>query len=163
MIQVGQFSADAKRLIQRLQIIADDVRKDSVEIMRTAAKPLIADVQMRAPQSNAPHKRYKKGVGVVAMYMPGNLKRSINDLRLRRKKNGIVVGPKVAKGDAGGIFSGAKTDAYYAHMVEFGTIHSAPQPFMRPAVIAKGDTVMRIAETLLRFKIKQYDQRPPAL
>jgi len=94
-----------------------------------------------APTGTKIHKRYStakvsksmrapKGSGnVVATYMPGNLKRSIRVLDLKRAKNASYVGAKLNKGPATGTFSGTRADGYYMHMVERGTKNWQGSPF----------------------------------
>ncbi len=94
-----------------------------------------------APTGTKIHKRYStakvsksmrapKGSGnVVATYLPGNLKRSIRVLDLKRTKNATIVGAKLNKGAVSGTFSGMRADGYYMHMVEKGTKNWSGKPF----------------------------------
>lgn len=41
----------------------------------------------------------------------------------------------------------------HAHMLEFGTVHSAPEPFLRPAIDAQGMRVLRIFRDDLKAEI----------
>ncbi|HMY36621.1 MAG TPA: HK97 gp10 family phage protein [bacterium] len=131
-----QFALDADLLVKKLERISADFRKDSREIMSKASEPLIVDIKRRAPVKT------------------GRLKIAIKDLKLRRKKNGIVVGVKLTKG----MDKNDPRNPWYASWVEFGTKKMPPHPFVRPAVQATGFQVLRIAESLIRMRIKMYDR-----
>ncbi len=44
--------------------------------------------------------------------------------------------------------------AWYATMVEFGTRHSAPRPYMRPAFEGTGDTALNGMKSYLRKRVE---------
>lgn len=72
----------------------------------------------------------------------GNLKAAVIMKRMRKPENGLteqyIVTPR--KGKASDVIAAKRgtgklgKDAYYAHMVEFGTVKMPAQPFMRPAL-----------------------------
>ncbi len=123
------------------------------KIFRKGSKPYITAVRSSAPKATKTVKRYNtakvlkgarapKGSGnVIAEYTPGNLGRSMKVLPLRRAKRAVIVGPKKVR-NSRGIFSGRRADGYYAHMVEFGTTHSASHPFVEPAWQASKGAVL---------------------
>lgn len=166
----AQLQREINDLIRKLQGLSTEVKKESQEAFREAAGPLVSAIKARAPQSDKPHYRYgtakiaaglraPKGSGqIVATYMPGNLQRSFKTLKFRRS-SAVFVGPNLAKSNKSGTFSGARTDAYYAHMVEFGTINNPAQPFVRPAVAAAGGLTLRLATELLKRKITAYARK----
>jgi hypothetical protein len=90
--------------------------------------------------------RAPKGMGtVVATYQPGNLQKSMQVLKLNRAKTKTYVGARLAKGKATGNFgAGARTDGFYAHMVDGGTKHTSAQNYYRPAVLRATPTVLNI-------------------
>jgi HK97 gp10 family phage protein len=47
----------------------------------------------------------------------------------------------------------------HAHMLEFGTVHSAPEPFLRPAIDAQGMQVLKIFRDDLKAEIDKAMQR----
>lgn len=49
----------------------------------------------------------------------------------------------------------ARSQGFYGHMVEFGTSHSAPHPFMRPALDNTRDEVRRAMASSLWADIKK--------
>lgn len=48
----------------------------------------------------------------------------------------------------------ARNDGFYGHMIEFGTVHSAAHPFMRPALDSKHGVAQAIIRTALLDDIK---------
>lgn len=163
-----EFVRELEVLKKKLASVSDNAKKASQGAFRQAAPILISAIQGRAPQSDAPHHRYNtpkisgrlrapNGLGkIVATYMPGNLKRSFKALVFRRSA-AVFVGPKLDKRGGGGTFSGARTDGYYAHWVEYGAPEAgiAPQPFVRPAVAAAGPTTLRLATELIKREIEK--------
>ncbi len=137
-------------LIRTLQGVSDVAKRDTGRILTEAAGPLRAAIAGRAPRSEKPHKRYKSGK-VVAVYQPGNLSKSFSVLSFRRAKFAKFVGPKLDK--TGG---GKTPDGYYAHMVEFGTVHQTGQHFVESGVNAAGGLTLKIATDLMKRKIDAY-------
>jgi HK97 gp10 family phage protein len=79
----------------------------------------------------------------------GLLKRSIKTVKGRPKYNGlyeikyfVVVKPKIKWVEDK---TNQKGSAFYANMIEYGTIHMAAQPFMRPAFDNADDRSIRAA------------------
>lgn len=142
--------------------------KERRKILRKAAKPLRKAAQQKAPIAEEEVFRYNtpkfsdklrapKGKGVVvAVYKPGNLKKAIKTMIFRRDKSAVYVGAKYGQtkalivGDRAG-----NVDGFYAHFVEFGTIHSAPRPFMRPAFESTRSQVRSIVEEGALKKIRE--------
>lgn len=158
-------------LIKQLRKVSDTAKKQSQKAFKEAAGPLVSAIQARAPQSEKAHHRYNtsklsksirapKGMGnIVATYQPGNLGRSFKTLTFRRSA-AVFVGAKLAKGNNKGTFAGARTDGYYAHWVEYGAPgqNVAASPFVRPAVDAAGDLVLRIATDILKREIESLNK-----
>jgi len=133
-------------LIKELRQISDKAKGQTSRILTRASKPVINALFVAAPHGTKIHKRYKsaglsrriragRGKGsVVAIYRPGNLASSFTAFRFSNSKFRVVIGAKVAKGQAIGAFGPGtgKYDAYYAGMVEKGTKKSSPQPFVAP-------------------------------
>lgn len=142
--------AELNALIRKLQGLSDTAKRDTGRILTEAAGPLRAAIAGRAPRSDKPHKRYKGGK-VVAVYAPGNLSRSFSVLTFRRAKFAKFVGPKLDKSGGGKL-----PDGYYAHMVNFGTVHQRGQHFVEAGVSAAGGLTLNIATTLMKRKIDSY-------
>lgn len=157
----AELQSELNTLIRKLDGLKDATKRDRDRILIEAAGPLRSAIAGRAPQSDKAHSRYStpkinnkirapKGRGVIAAtYQPGNLRKSIQTLRFRRSK-AVFIGPKVQR-------SGGKTpDGYYAHMVNFGTLHQPEQRFVEAGVAAAGSTSVRIAVDLMKRKIEAY-------
>lgn len=142
-------------LIRRLRKVSTTARLESQNAFKEAAPVLISAIQGRAPESEAPHSRYKSG-RIVATYYPGNLRRAFRTLVFRRSA-AVFVGPKLDKAGSGGDFRGNRTDGYYAHWVEFGAPAAGlpPRPFVKPAADAAGPLVLRLATEFLKRKIEK--------
>jgi len=88
-------------------------------------------------------KRYSSGK-VTASYYPGNLKRSIDIIDLKRTTD-VWIGAKRSKGvSAKGTFVGFKADGWYMHFLERGTRFQAPQPFLEKTFLAKKSQVSNV-------------------
>lgn len=167
----AQTQRELNLLIKQLRKVSDTAKKQSQKAFKEAAGPLVSAIQARAPQSEKAHHRYNtsklsksirapKGMGnIVATYQPGNLGRSFKTLTFRRSA-AVFVGAKLAKGNNKGTFAGARTDGYYAHWMEYGAPgQNVPaSPFVRPAVDAAGDLVLRIATDILKREIESLNK-----
>lgn len=143
--------------IKKLQALPKEFsKKTKRKVLRKAAKPLIDAARNNIPESDEPHYRYKtskasnkikapKGSGnVIAVYHPGNLKKSIRALTFRRSSD-IFVGPRVAKRGSGGHYGkGSRVDGYYAAMMEYGTKNHSGVAYMRRAVPSATNQVQQI-------------------
>jgi hypothetical protein len=125
-IDVKKFNEEARQLVRQLEQWSTDVQKDAQKIVKPAAEYTAKKIAEKTPVYNRRHYRYSNGQK-VAEYYPGNLRRSILDLELRRIP-GALVGPKL--GGSKGKFSGARVDGFYFRFVDRG----AP---------AKGDTAAK--------------------
>lgn len=158
-------------IIRALNQLPVQLQKDlKRKILREAAKPLVKAARGNIKDSDGVHHRYNtpklnkrlrapNGKGKkVATYYPGNLRRSIRVLPLRRTKNKVLVGPKVAKGrsKSGGRFQGRKVDGYYAHWYEFGTSKYPGRKFMRRAFESTRQTIVRKVATGVESSLKKY-------
>jgi HK97 gp10 family phage protein len=161
-IKIDQKSVDQViKTLEKLPVaLRDDVRK---KILRTAAKPMISAARSNIKDSVKNHSRYPrgqkkksaKGQGkVIATYTPGNLRRSIGIIPLRKTAN-IYVGPR-SKKDASGVYSGGRYDGYYGVFLEYGTKRISARPFMRPAYEATKDTVIKLIADGCRKAVDKY-------
>ena len=162
----AQTQREINALIKILQGVSIEAKKQSQKAFKEAAGPLISAIKARAPISEKAHSRYKttklsggikapKGMGQIeATYHPGNLQRSFRTLKFRRSP-AVFVGPRLDR-NTSGVFKGNRADGYYAHFMEFGApAQNVPaQPFVRPAVDAAGDLVLRFASELLKKDIE---------
>lgn len=148
-----QLQSEVNALIRRLRRISSTAKRDSQQAFRLASPIMISAIKGRAPESEAPHSRYTDGK-IKATYYPGNLRRSFGTLVFRRSP-AVFVGPKLDKSGSGGEFRGNRTDAYYAHFVEFGAPAAGipPRPFVAPAVQATAGITLRLATEFLKRQI----------
>lgn len=143
---------DAIRTLKSLPAEFD--AKTKRKILTKAAAPLRDAAKANIPESKEPHHRYStpklfgsigtpNGMGnIIATYFPGNLKRAIQVLRLRKSED-VFVGPRLFKSNPQGEFSGRRVDGWYAHFLEYGTIKMKGIGYMRRAVDAKREIVWR--------------------
>ena len=76
----------------------------------------------------------KEARRLVRVGKTGILRRSIRVIS-RSRRQGDAVASVITR--SGKKFQATKSDGWYAHFLEFGTIHNAARPFMRPAVDGK--------------------------
>lgn len=157
MAIAGNIQEEINVLVKRIYSTMDGARRQSQKVFKESAKPMVQAIQARAPVSDEPHDRYNGGK-VVATYHSGNLRRSIKVLTFRRSK-AVFVGAKLAEQGSGGVFRGNRTDGYYLHMVEFGTINQGPQPFFRPGVAQTKEAVLRSMVVGMKRQIDNYAQK----
>lgn len=135
---------DLNGLIRKLRGIEGVVTKDVKDDLRQAGSVIVSAIQGRAPIGT--RSRTRKGV----VFKPGNLRKSIRVLPLRRTKNAVVLGP---------ISRGRAPDGFYARFLEFGTKNMAAQPFIAPAVDASLPQAQRFALELLKRRVEKYAQQ----
>lgn len=143
--------------VKTLEKLTYNFEREQRAILEDAAEIVISEVQSRAPRSSRPHVRYPslsegtgkaaKGFGrPVAIYYPGNLKRSFGVLKLKRT-SAVIVGAMLHRaGKTRGTFSGRRADGYYLgfveYDVEFGSWTKPGRPFVRPSYIAAAPRVI---------------------
>lgn len=127
-----------------------DGEKALAEFLKKFPQDITNKVMKKAVRAGAMlvYKEMKRRVPVRS----GNLRDSIKVVKRKRidkrklGKNEIVYSVipkrttrrktfKLASGEKWTI-KGMVADGYYAHMVEYGTVHQSAQPFMRPAIDA---------------------------
>jgi HK97 gp10 family phage protein len=128
-------------LIMKLRRIEGVVTKDVKNDLKEAAAPIISSIKGRAPVGTRNHTR--KGI----VYKPGNLRKSIQALPLRRTKNSVIIGPRAR---------GGSPDGYYAPFLEFGTQFMSAKPFIGPAVDASFPIAERFALELIKRRVDSY-------
>ena len=143
--------------IAQLQKFGKVIAENRKKINDVGGEFMASAIAQATPRGPSMHYRYNtskankgmrapKGMGtVVASYSPGNLKGSMQVLKLNRSKTKTYVGARLAKGKASGNFGPAgRSDGYYAHMVDGGTKNSDAQNYYRPAVTRATPTVLNI-------------------
>lgn len=151
----AEISREVRREVLKLKALPKEVeRKAGKKLFGRAAKPLV-----QAAKSNikdGKHPPQKRG---NATYTTGNLRKSIKVLPLRKVKNAVIVGARVARRASGVYGRGNRTNAYYAHMVEYGTVKFQGQRFMKRAFIATRAKVARTIVDGVSEVINNYTRR----
>ena len=162
--------SDIQRFVKAIQksVTADDY----VDVLEKGAQPTIDSIKVKVPISSKPVKRYldkksnrlsKKGKEQekpAAVYYPGNLKRSIKVLKKLNKSKRfnwrmrkVWFGVHLHKGKSDGHFRGNRTDAYYAHMIEYGTQHITPVGYFRKGLNSGAPKSLSTMKRLVSAKL----------
>lgn len=148
----AHIQTDVKKIARQLKGLPKELQKREVKrLYRKAAKPLIKAA--RANVKDGDHKPYKR---FNATYHSGNLRKSIKVLPLRKIKNAIMVAPRVVRKASGDYGKGNRVNAWYAHMVEYGTIKFSGQRYMTRAVNSTRTQVQKIITQGATKIINQY-------
>lgn len=122
-----------KELNVALKNIGDEVGKKaeksiSMKALRAGGKPILEEARRLAPQGRK-----------------GRLRRS---LAIKNSKGRLEVQIGARRGKS----REDRMGAWYAHMVEFGTINMSARPFLRPAVDRKSkEAVKELGSTLFKL------------
>lgn len=134
-----------RELGMAMRALGNDVaRRIAVSMTSAAAKVVRDEAVLRAPESEEPHEL--EGVTV----QPGNLKRNIVRKKLSARRTHLTSAHIVT-------VRGKKKDGYaarYGRLQEFGTVHHAPQPFLRPAFDAKKYQAVGVMRETARKRIE---------
>lgn len=124
-----------KELTRALDKLPDELRKGADRrVLAAGAKPIVKAARAKAAKSSG---LLRKSIGQNVKKMKGEYTARIGP----RKGMGAMV---VRNGVQ--VYS---NPTQYAHLVEYGTSHSAPQPFVRPAVeSSKSEVVAAMAAGL---------------
>lgn len=166
---IRAFEKETAEILKKL----DNLPKEFTErrrlyLLRKAGKEFVKTVQNNIQDSRHDHYRYVKKVGFTKpkkiTYKSGNLRKSIKVLRFRKAKNSIYVGPKViSKSKENNVETfGANdkdVDPYYAHMVEYGTRHSAPRGYMKKGYQAGRVKALDIINKGIKRIVKSYEKK----
>lgn len=114
------------------------------KLPEATAKKVLQDVGKKALEP------VEKSARLYARYRTGGLKKS------------MTISTRLAKNAASGstpdrstvnVYTGPSKLAPHAHMLEFGTSHSTPRPFLRPAWDQNADKVLQIVKDELARSI----------
>jgi len=126
------------------------------QVLRDGAKPVLRAAKARVPVGKDEDKGLlKKSLGITVK----KLRNGVTTSRIgpRSGFKGKSLGFKISKR---GKTKGQLTERFanpvnYAHLVEYGTSHSAAQPFIRPAIeSSKGEVVDAMAKGLEKHLTK---------
>jgi HK97 gp10 family phage protein len=140
----GAINSDLNALIKKLQRIEAAMQKDIKGDLKKAGQIIVKAIRDNAPLGSRIHKR--KDI----VYRPGNLRKSIQTLPLRRTRNAVIIGPRA---------KGGLPDGYYARFLEFGTAKMSARPFIDPAVNASLPAAEKFALELLKRRIETYEKQ----
>lgn len=133
--------------------VRDFDRTDRKKILRRGAAPTVQAAKRRTPTGTRAHKRYAGGK-VVATYKPGNLRKSIQVLALRKSPD-VHVGPKVGGKQGASVFGpSGPADGYYASMV-YGSALGFARQVLIPALASTTREVTDIVSQQTRKVITQ--------
>jgi HK97 gp10 family phage protein len=154
-----EMQREINRIVKKLDKLPKEFTKRRKKLLlNKAAKIFVASIRNFTPISDKPHKRYSDGK-VQATYYPMNLYNSIQPMRFR-KSDATFVGPKLTRKELT-VYGGNEktTQPYYAHMVEYGTKHSAPVGYMRKGwAQGKNLATFALVKGVERI-IKQYEKK----
>jgi len=170
-IQLTLDAADWQRQVSEaikvLDKFAGGLESERKKMLEYAAIPLVTELQRRAPVGSRIHVRYskqgrersRKGEGRrAATYHPGNTRGAFRILDLRRTDD-IYVGAKLARSGTKGTFGKGRYDAYYLHMIEFGTVHKSARPFVRPSWISAAPHCIRRINNAARLYAEKFTRQ----
>lgn len=166
----NDLKSDLRKTTKKLESILKEFESKEVKKIlgkaarptRKAARALVKDAKKpvkRYPVSNG--KRKPKGQGkVIAIYNPGNLRRSIKILRFRRSRMAVFVGPEVGKKSSNEYGkTGQPVDGWYAHMIEFGTINFPGSHYMSRAFSKTKGQVVHIAADQIKKRTNRFKRK----
>jgi HK97 gp10 family phage protein len=113
--------------------ITAEIEKKAMDRLAKAGELVASKARQKVPvgKDRSPYKNGKEWTGRKA----GALRDSIRVVRL----NGD---PKLNVR----VYAGNRTDAFYAHFVEYGTVKMPARPFLRPALNSNKAEIMSIME-----------------
>ena len=144
--------------------------KDRRKILVKAKEPLVTAARANVKDSEKTHYIYRKegiftqrnrnkhGERWRAKFLPGNLEMSIKQLRLRRTRD-VIVGPKAARKMPNKSTYGPgqrKTNAYYGHMVHYGTKKQGGNPYLAKGLAQSKGSIIGIIQQRLKNQFNKY-------
>ncbi len=140
-----------RELEAKLRQLADQKAADRIGnfAIRKGAKHLEKAILDNAPVGTAPtarRRRTKSGAVTTADYG-----RITTNLRVRKSRARIAV--------ADVEYGITRGNAFWAKLVEFGTVKMRAQPFVRPAVDAEGDATIEVVNVELGKSIERIFKR----
>jgi len=163
-IDTLKFDKDVQALINDLDKLNRGMTKrERKKMLSHAAGPVIGAAKAIIESSTwqgrprKPHHRYSKGQ-IVATYSPGHLAGSIKILP--SKDGNVYIGPKLAgEGKASGRFTSRRSDAWYAHFLEWGTVKQPGISFLRRGYDSTKSVVMTILKAQILGSIKNWESK----
>lgn len=123
-------SIDSSALMQVLKTLPQNIQKNvMVGAIRASANVIRDGARHMVPKDSR------------------NLEKSIVSIQRKALNGEIIFSVTPSKGD--------KYDGWYAHMVEFGTVKQAAQPFLRPAFENMQDMALHEAKVYIQKRIPE--------
>lgn len=146
--------------------------KERAKISKEAGSIVAGAAERKAPKSSAPHysystpkvissRRAKRGSAknFRIKYLPGNLKFSIRELKLKRSVRAII-GPKYLRNPRAKTYGKNRrnVNAYYAQMI-YGSARAFRKKIMEPALLSKSSEVQAFIQREARRLIARAAKR----
>lgn len=150
---------DLSAAFAQLDKLSETVEQNLRPAVYRAARMVYLEAQNRAPVSEQGHwfysRRKKDGsAGQKYYFVSGSLKKSIyikhaDDKSVQGQRETYVISWRKNSSALGYV--------PYAHMVEYGTVHTPPNPFVRPAYDAKKAQAEQMIIDIIRKAIAAND------
>ena len=144
-------------MARRDVIVVDQVAMRQIQ-RRMAALPGRVNIKVLGQATSAATTPVLKSAKQKAPVETGLLKKSLGKKLKKYKRNAVavcIVGPRSGFKDEGT----GRNPANYAHLVELGTTHSAPKPFLRPALDENKSKIISKFESKMRSGIERETQK----
>lgn len=130
--------SDLTAALKKLSKVEPYIRKTLRKDLTEASKIIVTSTKRHAPLGTRNHGKYK----------PGNLRKSLRRLNLRRSKSAVYVGP---------LSRGGPIDGFYARYLEFGTKKiRPPKRFMERAANESGTNARISLLNILKRRIEVF-------
>jgi len=117
-------------------VITQQIERNMMDRLEDAAELVAVRARQLCPIGKIRRPRYNNGPAWTERE-PGTLRSTIRVVRLKGDPNLDVR-----------VYAGSRTheanEGYYAHMVEYGSVHNVKKPFMRPAEREIGRNIEQI-------------------
>lgn len=130
--ELKQYNREVQKVLKTLDDLPKEFTKRRRQYLLRKAGNVIKSKALTFINDKKKPNVYNKDDGTQIAYLQGNLRRSMDLMRFRKAKNSIYVGPRLYRKNDLPVYGRTLKTAqpYYARMVEYGTRHSAPKPFM---------------------------------
>jgi hypothetical protein len=121
---------------RNLGVVSDTIEKNLMDRCEVAAELIATRARQLCPVGTTRRPPYKNGQPWSARE-PGTLRGSIRVTRLKGDPNldvRVYAGSRTAE----------RNEGYYAHMVEYGSVHNVKKAFLRPAAQEIGKNIETI-------------------
>jgi len=121
---------------RNLGVVSDKIEKELMDRLEVAGELVATRARQLCPVGTTRRPAYKNGKPWTARE-PGTLRGSIRVTRLKGDPNldvRVYAGSRTAE----------RNEGYYAHMVEYGSVHNVKKAFLRPAAHEVGNNIEAI-------------------